>query len=878
MNRAFGLRAALTLLVLIAIAPVFAVVFQASLAEQSARIDRAESVVRSVVDLGAAQQESLVEGARQMLAAIAYAPPVVGDDVEACAAYMKKLQPHYPASYGSFGLLDAAGSLTCRATPPPASVNSSDRSFFRSAVQTGRFSVGEYTVSRANGRPVLPFGLPVYRDDGVTLRGVTYLALDVSQAEDRLRRMTLTPETTLVVADHNGRVLASVGARKIEIGSLLAEPFVQRAMASQAADYGRATGADGQEWVFAIKPVGRADERKLFVGGMASRADLLAGAESRLTAQMVALLLIAVLAAVAAWIFGDRVFARPVRRLLDRVDALADDEMRMSAPASGSSLRELGALDKRFTVVARRLNEQALQRDAAMAEMTHQRHLLESVFDGMAEGVFVVDLKGRMLHKNAAAGAILEGLHDASSRGSFLRADMGTLGVYLLDGVTLLLAENRPVARALRGEAVEYFCYLVRGSLTAGLEKIVQGSARPLLGMDGRISGAVVVYFDVTQAWHAEQELRDSESRYRTLFESNPHPMWLFDRETLRFLTVNDAAVSHYGYSREEFLSMSIADIRPVGDLPALREKLDSIDTMGRSHTWRHRLKSGELIWVEVSSHTMEYDGHPARLVLAHDVTKLLEAQQALQEANESLERRVDERTVELKVANSELESFAYSVSHDLRAPLAAIDGFGRALLAQHASSLDKKGHHYLNRIRENTRSMGDLIDDLLSLARVTRTEINAEPLDLAGKAGQIVERLRQRDPLREVSVVIDTAITCQGDARLLGIVLENLVENAWKYTSHTPQAIIHVGSRMSENGEKVIFVADNGAGFDMVYAGKLFNAFHRLHTATDFEGTGIGLATVHRIITRHGGRVWADASPGKGATFQFTLSTASSS
>jgi light-regulated signal transduction histidine kinase (bacteriophytochrome) len=180
-------------------------------------------------------------------------------------------------------------------------------------------------------------------------------------------------------------------------------------------------------------------------------------------------------------------------------------------------------------------------------------------------------------------------------------------------------------------------------------------------------------------------------------------------------------------------------------------------------------------------------------------------------------------------------------------------------------------------RIRENTRQMGELIDDLLSLAHVTRAEIRSERVNLAPKAAQIVERLRQRDEDRQVTVEIDEEVTCWGDPPLLAIVLENLIENAWKFTARTPAAHIRIGCKAREAGDEVIYVQDNGAGFDMAYASKLFNAFQRLHTVAEFPGTGIGLATVHRIVTRHGGRVWAQARPGHGATFQFTLNTGAS-
>ena len=259
-------------------------------------------------------------------------------------------------------------------------------------------------------------------------------------------------------------------------------------------------------------------------------------------------------------------------------------------------------------------------------------------------------------------------------------------------------------------------------------------------------------------------------------------------------------------------------------------------------------------------------------VVVVSDVTAEYRAEQELRRLNETLERRVAERTHELAITNSELESFSYSVSHDLRAPLQVIDGFGRALLAKHLGQLDERARHYLERISENTRQMGHLIDDLLSLSRVTRTPLRREEVDLAPRARQIVEQLRQRDPERIVAVEIDESIPCVGDPGLLAIVLDNLIGNAWKFTGRCNAALIRIGSSRTHSGDRIYHVADNGAGFDMAYAGKLFSAFQRLHTVGEFPGTGIGLATVQRVVSRHGGRVWAEAAAGRGATFRFTL------
>ncbi|MBA3939024.1 MAG: hypothetical protein H0X38_16380, partial [Planctomycetes bacterium] len=235
------------------------------------------------------------------------------------------------------------------------------------------------------------------------------------------------------------------------------------------------------------------------------------------------------------------------------------------------------------------------------------------------------------------------------------------------------------------------------------------------------------------------------------------------------------------------------------------------------------------------------------------------------------LERRVVERTAMLEVANRELEAFSYSVSHDLRAPLRAIDGFAQALDEDHGATLAPTARDYLARVRGATRRMAELIDDLLVLARITRAELVRAPVDLSALAEAVVAALRRDAPQRVVTVAIAPGMTASGDARLLTVALENLLGNAWKFTARSPDARITFSASAGPDGP-VFTVRDNGAGFDMAYVGKLFGAFQRLHSASDFPGTGIGLATVGRIIHRHAGKVWAEGALGAGAAFHFTL------
>jgi light-regulated signal transduction histidine kinase (bacteriophytochrome) len=243
------------------------------------------------------------------------------------------------------------------------------------------------------------------------------------------------------------------------------------------------------------------------------------------------------------------------------------------------------------------------------------------------------------------------------------------------------------------------------------------------------------------------------------------------------------------------------------------------------------------------------------------------EANQELQRLNEQLARQRDA----LEALNRELESFSYSVSHDLRAPLRSIDGFSQALLEDCADTLDEDGKRYLRHVREAAQEMGQLIDDLLKLARVARAEITRTDVDLTALARRVGDRLRNGDPQRTAELVFAEGVHGMGDAGLLAVVLENLLGNAWKFTSKREQARIEFGS-FERASRRVYFVRDNGAGFDMAYASKLFGTFQRLHAATEFHGTGIGLATVRRIIARHGGQVWAEGHVDQGAGFYFTL------
>jgi signal transduction histidine kinase len=308
-------------------------------------------------------------------------------------------------------------------------------------------------------------------------------------------------------------------------------------------------------------------------------------------------------------------------------------------------------------------------------------------------------------------------------------------------------------------------------------------------------------------------------------------------------------------------------------DLPRARSR-DEVGDLARAFEEMSRRLS--TAYGELESKARELQ--KANEKLHREITEHMQTGQQLHKLNQELEQRVIERTGLLKAANRELEAFTYSVSHDLRAPLRSIDGFSQALLEDYGEVLDAEGREFLQRVRRAAQRMGQLVDDLLKLSRITGGEMVREPVDLSRLAASVVEELRQENPTREVEVVIQPGVCAEGDGRLLRVVLENLFGNAWKFTSRREQARIEFGIvdhavlNPGQPDQTVYAVRDNGAGFDPAYAGKLFGVFQRLHLATEFPGTGIGLATVQRVIHRHRGRIWAEGALNEGAAFFFTL------
>jgi PAS domain S-box-containing protein len=367
----------------------------------------------------------------------------------------------------------------------------------------------------------------------------------------------------------------------------------------------------------------------------------------------------------------------------------------------------------------------------------------------------------------------------------------------------------------------------------------------------------------------AEEALKESEKKFSIAFRSIPDAIAITTLKDGRFIEVNDSYTRITGYTREEVIGHSSAEFGVWAKAEERTKVLQMLKEQGRISNEEVHLyiKSGEIRTSLFSAEIINIAGEPCMISVATDITELKRAEEELKQALSNLEQS----SARLTAANKELETFSYSVSHDLRSPLRSIDGFSQALLEDYTDKLDEQGQDYLKRLRGASQKMGELIDGLLKLSRLTRSEMHEEKVDMSALAGEIAQRLREEQPDRRADFVIDTGLITRGDPQLLRVLLENLIGNAWKFTSQTPQAKIEFST--TRNGDKkAYFIRDNGAGFDMAYAGKLFGAFQRLHDTAEFPGTGIGLATVQRIINRHGGTIWAKGEVGKGATFYFTL------
>ena len=475
----------------------------------------------------------------------------------------------------------------------------------------------------------------------------------------------------------------------------------------------------------------------------------------------------------------------------------------------------------------------------------------------------------RMAELDRLAGARLDRLSLGISvrREGSLEAAAGVVGTG--DGARLM----REIRRVLAAIETEEHRLLVQRTRVAAEQaartRWVLGAGTALLVVLLLFAGAVIER-DVSKLQASERVLR----RQTELLDIAQEPIMAWELGGAIDYW-NHGAEKLFGFSRQEAVGREHGEVlQPMHPLAFSRIE----EQLALEGEWSgeliHIIAGREIVVDSRMTLVTEPDGRKMVLKTNRDVTEEKRAKTEIQQLNRELEQRVKDRTAELEASNRELETFAYAVSHDLRAPLRGIDGWSHALLEDYGPQLSPNGRHYLERVRTETQRMGQLIDGLLRLSRLTRVELHREPVDLSALARSILCRLRETEPQRDIDLEIQDGLTAIGDQNLLEVALSNLMINAVKFTARRALARIEFAQTRCGN-EIAFYVRDNGVGFDMAYSGMLFGPFQRLHKHSDFPGTGIGLATTQRVLRRHGGRIWADAQPGVGATFYFTVGTA---
>jgi PAS domain S-box-containing protein len=490
-----------------------------------------------------------------------------------------------------------------------------------------------------------------------------------------------------------------------------------------------------------------------------------------------------------------------------------------------------------------------VEREQLGQRLRDQQFYTRSLFESNIDALMTTDASGIITDVNrqmeALTGCTRDELIGAPFKNYFTDPEQAETSI------TLVLSQKKVTNYELTARARD------------GRETVVSYNATTFYDRDRRLQGVFAAARDVTERKLADEEVRASETRYRRLFEAAKDGIVILDAETGMIVDVNSSLAEMLGFSHEEFLGKHIWDLGFFKDVVANQENFLELQQKEYIHYEDLPLETADGRRISVEFVSNLYQVGIARVIQCNirDISERKKMEEKVRALNASLE-----------AANKELGAFSYSVSHDLRAPLRSIDGFSQAFLGDYGALVPPEGREDLERVRRATQHMGQLIDDMLLLSQLTRREMHVQKTDMTALATEVASELARDNPQRDVQLSIESGMTATGDPQLLRIVLINLLGNAWKFTSKHEHAHVSVGTVRDPEHGLAFFVRDDGAGFDARYKDKLFVAFQRLHGQDEFPGTGIGLATIQRVIRRHGGDVWAEGEVDRGATFHFTV------
>jgi PAS domain S-box-containing protein len=802
----------------------------------------------------AEEQKNAAQLAEQLMTALSQVPEIRKQRSLPTRKILRRIQELSPL-YLNVAVLDANGTVWASAidTGPISAV---DRAYFQRAMATGQLASGECIMSRFAAVPTINLCYPYKGDDG-TLAGALTISFHLEHLSAQLTEQH-SAHYRYTLLDRNGVVVAKSGSAALQLGTQEHPAIFHRMQRDVEQGSFVETGADQIPCYVSFRKLRLNGEAEpyLYVSAWIPVASTAAQVDALLLRNLLLLLVCLGCAMLLAGLIGKVSIFDPVGLLRETSQRLAQGDLavRVADRLPGGELMELG---RTFDEMAQRLEAREQERQSADQALRLSESRYRSIFENSLFGIVTVGPDGCFQRVNEAFCRML------GYREEELVGVCSVAQVTHPEDASYASDKHRALVEGgLKRYTVEKR-YLTRSGGVLQTACCIERTERPEGGWNG-YTGCIL---DLT-------DMKDNQERMRLFFERQTVGMAITTPEK-QWLQTNARLQQQLGYSAEELARLTWEDLTHPEDLEkSLQQYRQMLEGQNDEYVIQVRYlhKTNRAVHFIISIGCVRRHNGDVDYVLAlyDDITERTKAEQEIQLLQACLEQRVQERTAQLEAAVNEQEAFSYSVSHDLRSPLRHINSYLAILQEECGGALPEKAHNYLNRARNASIKMGKLIDGLLELSRVSRYRLNKETVDLSALACETTTLLQEADPDRKVRLEIGSGITAEGDKILLGQVLANLLGNAWKYTGRTRNPRVSFGLTETDR-QQAYYVRDNGTGFDMEYSDKLFGAFQRLH-GEEYEGTGIGLATVKRIIERHGGRVWAVGAPDRGATFYFTL------